>query len=560
MQAPIVDCDVLIVGAGPTGLAMANELTRHGVRYRIIDAAPTPTTTSKALGVQARTLELFEKLDLAARAVEQGTQVYGANIFSERKRIVNVNFTRKIASHYAYVLMLPQDHTERLLTERLLEQGVTIEREVRLESFTRRETGVEAVLRHKDGSQERVLTGWLMGCDGPHSIVRHMLGLKFAGNTFEQSFVLADVCLDNWPLPPDRVAVFIHHGDLIGSFPLPGGQHRVIIAYKPGEAPQDEVTLEEVQRAIDLCGPAGVRAHDPVWLSRFHIHQRKVRRYARDRVFLLGDAAHIHSPIAAQGMNTGIQDVFNLAWKFALVIHGRARPELLASYNAEREPVGRALLLGTDLGSRIAFLHHPVSAGLRDRIASLVSRLPFAQKRFARTVSQTTINYRRSPIVRDYRGNQGLPLARLLKSEQGPCAGDRAPDALVSVDQGKEYIRLFDLLRGTKHTLLIFSDHRTGQTAEILSLLANDYSDVVDAYQVTSHREVQQEGEHMRVIYDPDGALHRTYGIDNTGLVLIRPDGYIGLYSQPLEIGHLQGYLAGVFLPLAREALREVAL
>ena len=324
--------DVLIVGAGPVGLALANDLRRRGIRCRLIDSAEHPAQQAKALGIQARTLELFAKMGVARTAIERGLTTSLLSIYSEGKRLIRIDFGKHLlGSPYPYVLQLPQDETEHVLTEHLQSQGGAIEWQKELISVTQDEQGVEAVLRHAAGPEERVRVGFLVGCDGAHSTVRHLLGSQFAGTTFEQSFAVGNVRLA-WDLSYEEIFAFLHQGNFIGYFPMADGRHRVVIAYEPDKTPTGEVTLEEIRAAIETCGPAGARASEPAELTRFHINQRRVEHYRVSRIFLAGDAAHIHSPIGGQGMNTGIQDALNLGWKLALTVKGQAWARLLESY------------------------------------------------------------------------------------------------------------------------------------------------------------------------------------------------------------------------------------
>jgi 2-polyprenyl-6-methoxyphenol hydroxylase-like FAD-dependent oxidoreductase len=355
---------ILVVGAGPTGLMTAGELARLGVPCRVIDKAAAPSQTSKALAVQARTLEYFERIGLADAAAAAGRKVHGANVFSGGRRIVHLTFD-DISSRYPFALIFPQSGTERLLTDHLSHLGVEVERNAELVSLAQGAEGVEAVVRRTDrGTEERVRAPWLIGCDGAHSAARHLLGVPFSGRAFEEAFSLADVRLES-DLPADEVTIYLCKGDILGFFPMAApGQFRAVIAHGRGTAPPGAPTLDEFQRAIDAFGPRGARVSDPAWTSRFRISQRQVAAYRRGRSFLVGDAAHIHSPLGGQGMNTGIQDACNLAWKLALVSGGRARDGLLDSYHA-------ALLRVTGALSRVVLWRNPAAAGARDAAAAL---------------------------------------------------------------------------------------------------------------------------------------------------------------------------------------------
>ncbi|HCI82735.1 MAG TPA: monooxygenase, partial [Ktedonobacter sp.] len=285
--------DVLIVGAGPVGLTLANDLLRRGISCRLIDSADHASQKTKALGIHAKTLELLAKMGVDHTAIERGLKSPAFRLSSDGKPIARIDFRQHLLeSPYPYVLMLPQHETEQLLTDHLQRQHGAIEWQSELIGITQDEQGVEAVVRHADGTVEQSRVGFVVGCDGAHSAVRHLLGLHFAGTTFEQSFAVGNVRLA-WELPYDEIVACVHRGNFIAYFPMVDGRHRVVIAYELEKAPTGEVTLEEIQQVIALCGPVEARASDPTDLTRFHVNQRRAEHYRCGRIFLAGDAAHI---------------------------------------------------------------------------------------------------------------------------------------------------------------------------------------------------------------------------------------------------------------------------
>jgi 2-polyprenyl-6-methoxyphenol hydroxylase-like FAD-dependent oxidoreductase len=535
--------DVLIVGAGPVGLTLANDLLRRDVRCRIIDSAEHPAQKTKALGIHAKTLELLAKMEVVQTAIERGLKAPGFDLYSDGKRIAQVNFREHLLdTPYPYVLMLPQHETEQVLTEHLQSQGSAIEWQTELISLTQDEQGVEAVLRHPDGQQEQVHVPYLVGCDGAHSTVRHLLELNFAGTTFEQSFAVGNVRL-TWDLSSDDVFAFIHRDSFIAYFAMADGRHRVVIAYELGKAPAGDVTLEEIQQVIDTCGPAGARASDPADLTRFHVNQRRAEHYARGRVFLAGDAAHIHSPIGAQGMNTGMQDAFNLSWKLALAMKGQASPLLLESYEAEREQVGDVLLRGTERATRMALTRNPLLLALRNALAPIFfSSLPGAAHRLAEALSEISIAYPHSPIVRDLRDKKGAL-----------HAGDRAPNALVRASEEAEPQPLFEIFNSTCSILLVLVAWQETtaveqQWREIEDLLSGGYQEVIEAYLVTEKAASGSEQKARPILHDETGELHQRYDAQQGGLILIRPDGYIGFCGQFGATEALRAYVQEIFV------------
>ncbi|UHD45365.1 FAD-dependent monooxygenase [Aureimonas altamirensis] len=314
---------------------MASELVRYGVSVRIIDRAAGRTDKSKALVLWSRTLELLDRgIDGAAPFTEVGLKSHCVSIMNGSELIGRVELDT-VRSSYPYALMIPQSETERLLEERLEKQGVIVERNVEATTIEGRDDCVQAILRHADGTEEAAQADWLVGCDGAHSVVRHSVGAAFDGETLPSDWLLADVHLSSYPNGTD-LTVFWHRDGVLVIFPIEADRYRVVadIPLQDGVVPTP--TLEEVQALLDRRAPHGMRASDPVWLSGFRINDRKVADYRFGRVFLAGDAAHIHSPAGGQGMNTGMQDAFNLAWKLALVTQGACGVDLLDSYTAER--------------------------------------------------------------------------------------------------------------------------------------------------------------------------------------------------------------------------------
>lgn len=558
------DVAALVVGAGPTGLTMASELQRHGMACRIIDRLPQPSRVSKALGIQARTLELFEKMGIVDAVLTKGVQVHTAKIYGAGQRVARLDL-QCVPSRYPFLLSVPQWVTEEILDAHIQQQGIEVERGVSLISLQQTRGGVEVVLELADGRLEQVRTRWLIGCDGPHSTVRHHLGLGFAGSTFDQSFALADVRM-NASLPPHEAAFFWRGGDFIGCIPLPDNQYRLVIAYKPHTEPDGEVTLEELQRALAACGWGATKVDDLVWSSRFVVNQRKAAHYRQGSVFIAGDACHVHSPMGAQGMNAGIQDAFNLAWKLALVDSTKARPAVLDSYEAERERFGRHLLLGTNLVSHLALLSRSQAVRLRDHVIPLATGLQPIRTRTATLIAQLGVSYRRSPIVSEYRSRRAIErLGRRPRRSRVHHAGDRAPDMDVVLDGAPT--RLHSLCLGTRHVLFFFADRGSAERSlqewrETDALIKRRYGDLVDAFLILPRQPGPADTKGTHTIYDEHGDIYVTYGITGDGVVLVRPDGHIGLLCSPASSARLRAYLDSFFGPGPRrwgQLQREVS-
>jgi len=392
--------DVLVAGAGPVGLTLAAELARYGVGVRLIDRAPHATETSKALVVWSRTLELMDRMGCTRAFLDAGLRAPGASIRSGGKVLGNPRFDA-IASAYDFALMIPQRDTERLLAAHLSAFGIEIERRVELVGFTEGTDGVETCLRHADGRAETMRIPWLIGCDGAHSTVRHGLGISFEGSAQGDDWLLADVRLDGpGAPPPDEIATYLHRDGPFVIFPIPGGRARVVATVGQTDAThaRPDPTLDDVQALIDRRAGGGFHASDPVWLTNFRINERKVARYRHGRVFLAGDAAHIHSPAGGQGMNTGMQDAINLAWKLAMVVRGTASERLLESYSPERSAVGDLVLRNASRLTDMATLSNPVAQVARNLALRFLLGLHTVRDKMATQMSEIEIAYADSPL------------------------------------------------------------------------------------------------------------------------------------------------------------------
>ena len=534
-------CDVLVVGAGPVGLTMAAALARQGVPCRLIDKAAVASDKSKALAVWCRTMELLDGLGLAGRFVGTGLKIGGGSIYANGERVVHLDLTSD-ESPFGFPLMIPQNETERLLTEHLAGQGVLIEREVELVTFTEVAEAVTCTLRHSDGREETIRVPWLVGCDGAHSAVRHTLGLQFTGVAEPNDWLLADVHIEG-AIAGDEVSVFWREEGVLVLFPMGGGRFRVIADAGVANEQQlrPEVTLAEAQAMVDRRGPGGLKLSNPIWLSNFRINERKVTDYRRGRVMLAGDAAHIHSPAGGQGMNTGMQDAFNLAWKLALVRSGQGQTEpLLESYSVERSAVGDRVLENAERFTMLATLRSPVAQWLRNHIAPILGSVGFVQDKIRNEWFELSINYRHSPL-------SGEDWPRLTG---GLAAGDRMCDATLAAVEDGHRTSLFALMRGTGHTLLLLPGQDKHQASSALVDVANGamraFPDVMSVEMVLDNEVAAPAAvaPRMRVWRDATGRLHEKLHVNVTTIVLVRPDGYIGYRGQPADGDALLAYLA----------------
>jgi len=493
----------LVAGAGPVGLTMAAELVRHGISCRIVDKAPARTELSKALVVWPRTLELLRIAGCAGDFLAAGRMIVSARLYAGRRMLANIGF-ESIDTPYPFALFVPQSETERLLEEYLRKLGVRVERGVELASFTANVHGVNARLRRADGKNETVATDYLIGCDGAHSTVRHRLRLPFDGVSEQGIWLLADVKIRNHPYPGELL-LFWHGDGVLAIFPMKEGRYRIIADWGAAEPPPENAApaLTQIQDLIDRRGPRGLEAYDPAWLSFFRINERKVKDYRKGRVFLAGDAAHIHSPAGGQGMNTGMQDAFNLAWKLALVIQGKAVEELLDTYSSERGAVGKMVLRNATRLTRIATLRMKPGQWVRNIAAWFLMKLPRFRRGFAAAMTELDIAYPKSPLSRK---TKTAPEGRLKP-------GDRVPDAdLVLMSGGRA--QLYDALNPDGFTLLS-----------------------AGADEKETRAMVARFAPHVTFLPCLPG------GDYINGFYVIRPDGYLGLIARTSERDATEEYL-----------------
>lgn len=538
---------VLVVGAGPTGMTAAMELARFGVPVRLIEKTAAPSSTSRAIGVQARTLELFEQRGLADPLVQSGVRGLAGSIYFARhgsgKRVFRLEFSH-LDSRYNYILFVSQADTERILREQLAREGVTIERPVEMIALAQPESiahpgqsaGVVAALRHKDGLIEEVEASYLICAEGAHSIVRSTLGFDFRGKAFSETYMLGDFYVDS-DLPETDFHIFSSDYGFLALFPL-GNRRFRLIASNPLTKPSTDSTpgLDELQKVYDMRSYIPARFHDMTWSSWFRINSRMIERLQERRIFFGGDAAHIHSPAGAQGMNTGIQDMINLGWKLAMVTQGRASERLLATYDDDRIPVIRSVLTSTEGLTHAIGSENAVLRTIFNHVAPLLVGSEIVKDKSTAQMSQIHLNYRDSPLSETH-GHQGCL-----------CAGDRLPDLTLRAinmqeggHQGEKSARLFSLLDPSKLTLLhVNTDGPVWLDAEAQSKLAM-WEGLINNWRI--ERLKSDPGERGRFIenFGPDPAL-----------VLVRPDSYIGFIgTAESAVDRLAIYLDKWFLPAA---------
>jgi 2-polyprenyl-6-methoxyphenol hydroxylase-like FAD-dependent oxidoreductase len=537
MQQELID--VLVVGAGPTGLTLALQLRRLGLRFRIIDQNPTPSTTSKAIGLQYRVSEILMWMGLFERFRARGVVGSALNFYANEAQLLRVKLDRIENAHgrgafEPQSIMIPQNVTEALLADALREQNVAVERGVRFVSFTQNDEQVCSDIQHADGSSELIASRYLVSCEGAHSVIRKQAGITFVGKPYPLAVFMADVALD-WSRPHTDIHVWFHSDGMFSAIPLPG-DHRwrlFVEINKDPNAPATDVTLELIQRMLaERTGDQVTRVSNPLWMSEFRISCRMVDRFNVGRVFLAGDAAHIHSPTGGQGITTGVGDVTNLAWKLGMAVRGEAAPALLDTYSAERLPIVRHVLHTTDQNTSVFLPHSRLGQLFRNHVFLPLLRRRMVQQRLTRRLSQLDMHYR----------NQLLSVhceAGVFKRTR-VRAGDRTPDVAFQSAETQEQRTLFALMDHAHPTVLIGSDSPEGQIERLLA--AFDRLGM-PAFVLAGARQPPRH----RGLIDTTGDFARLYGVRGPFLYLIRPDGYVGLFQQPIDERAVEDYLVRLY-------------
>ncbi|MBV9232019.1 MAG: FAD-dependent monooxygenase [Chloroflexi bacterium] len=553
------EIDVLVVGAGPVGLAMACELLRHGMHCRIIDQAAAPARTSRALGIQARTLEVFENMGVIDQVLAAGTKARGLTLYDGDRVVLRLSLQHIRDSQYPFLLILPQSQTESILNARLADLGGTVERSCELLNIRQENDAVVAIVNaagSESGDVEEIRARWLIGCDGARSRVRKVLAIPFEGTTAPEEFLLADVDLD-WNRTRETTHGWLTRDGLFAVFPLPGGQWRLFATLQAQDTQEiPQASVEVFQRLlVQYTGDTRTTVSNPTWMSNFKINYRMATEYRKGRVFLAGDAAHIHSPYGGQGMNIGIQDAYNLVWKLALVLQEKARESLLDTYQEERMPIARYVLQGARAGTGLLVSRNPVSRLLRDHVVRLLLNLDIIQRYMAQQASELNMNYRNSSLSHTCYENSAS-ISKLLAWRRAPHAGDRAlPGECLSYPSNTQ-TNLFQVLRGTQSHLLIFTgltpaDKDHAELARLASKVETLTGERVKAHIIIAGinppTHLTWNGS---ILLDPQDKLHTIYGAHRQSLYFIRPDGYIGLRSQLTTEEQLFGYMKHILFKL----------
>jgi 2-polyprenyl-6-methoxyphenol hydroxylase-like FAD-dependent oxidoreductase len=511
---PTIETDVIIVGAGPTGLSLACQLVRYGIDFVIIEKKTGVTTHSKALGVQARTMEIYDQLGIAPQALDRGQIagkiriVAGGKVRGE----VDLSAMGQDLSPYPYLFVLEQNENEQLLYEYLQSHQQAVRWQTELEQFTQDAMGVTAAVKTADGRSETISAKYLVGCDGPRSPVRKALGLSFEGSTLERLFYVVDAQID-WPFSHDAGYACVSKASETLFFPMVRDRYRIVGTFPEGlDKAEDEILYADIEQCIKDDTKLPLELSNVNWFSVYKVQTRAVNQFSVGRCFVAGDASHIHSPAGGQGMNTGIQDVYNLAWKLAFVIQGNAREKLLATYNEERLPNAQQLLAMTDRAFDVMVGSSWFFSFMRTMVLPLVAKYAigrdFVGKNIFSAISQIRINYRHSSLSQ-HNGDAAFRVK----------AGDRMPYFLVDRE------RIYDRLRAPKFHLLDFSD-KNHPGLDLPQELGNEFDDLI----VFKHIPL---GPYITEIF----------GTTQPFKLLLRPDNYIGLIAPEIFSANLKTYM-----------------
>jgi 2-polyprenyl-6-methoxyphenol hydroxylase-like FAD-dependent oxidoreductase len=430
--------DVLIVGAGPVGLFMANECARRDLRWRLIEERSSQSEHSKALAIFPRTLEIFDMAGIVSPFLERANRVTNVAVMTQDRTLAHMKF-EPAESPYSFIAMVPHDVTERLLVEELRRKGGNVEYETKFIRADRHDDGVDVTMAHK-GESTKLRALFVIGCDGAHSAVRHQLNLPFEGAEYKGSFMLADV-ETNAAFPADEMQLCPSKFGPVAIFPMSATRRRIVAVIENIE--DDIPSLALVRKVLAQRAPRGIEARALHWSSYFRVHHRQVAQMREGGIFIAGDAAHIHSPFGGQGMNTGLHDIWNLVWKRKLFLDGHGNQRLLDSYSAERLPVIKNVIETTDQLSKVMGTPNKFAQALRDTLIPMVSRLAPFQHAFVERLSELGIAYPGSPIVEgpgkryfddSMRGGQGISSRFLLflDNQAEPSSKETAKELAAS--------------------------------------------------------------------------------------------------------------------------------
>jgi 2-polyprenyl-6-methoxyphenol hydroxylase-like FAD-dependent oxidoreductase len=520
---------VLIVGAGPSGLMMAAQLLRNGVQPVIIDIKQGPTDESKALAVQARSLEIYRQMGVIEKVIENGKQAGGVVFNEDGAEVANLTFgdAGDGQTPFPYILLYQQSKNERLLLDYLTVNCCPVYWETTLTSLKQTATQVEVQLQNGDKLTTTLTCDWVVGADGAHSVVRKQSQIPFNGETYGHNFYLADVELGNAELDDSKAHLFLAKKGFAAFFPMPEANRYRALGNLPEELEnKEDLKIEDILPGLDKTSELSIKIIETYWFTTYRLHHRMADNFRAQRCFLVGDAAHIHSPVGGQGMNTGLQDAYNLAWKLAGVVNGRLNEKILNSYAAERMPVAKRLLSTTDKLFTMIMSDGWFAGLLKRWVMPAILKLAWGNKTiragFFRQVSQIGISYRDSAI------NLHISQSTQIK------AGDRLPYLKVFDEKKQEETDLHEWCSKPGFTLIILGKVSEMDLFSLAKWITQNYPGLLNFFYLPK----SAKNQHIFDAFEVNEKLGKS--------IIVRPDMYIGFLNDKIDMVLMDNYLRNV--------------
>ncbi|KTD71441.1 FAD dependent oxidoreductase [Legionella steelei] len=524
--------DVLVVGAGPVGLFCANELTRQGLSCRIIDKKSTLSDKSKALAIHIRTLDLLRDCSFLDEILIEGQKVDGVMFKSKGKELIHATYAN-VEADYHFVIDLPQSKTEHIFHQGLADRGLQVEWQTELMESEQSATHMVSTLKHVDGSMEQVQSQWIIACDGSHSTLRKLVNAEFIGSSFKQTWWLADLLID-WELPENKFIIYVSAEGPLACFPMGEKRYRLVMT-APEKIMHQEPSIEDITRAFKARCTDSATLRDPIWISQFGIDHKQIQNYRYGRVFFAGDSAHVHSPMGGQGLNTGLQDIYNLAWKLALVQKGLATDALLDSYHCERHPIAAEVLKNTGAMTRLMMMSNPSMISLRNFFLRIAMSFDSIKNFVMYNLAELSVSYAKSPIV------------KVLGEKTKFHVGELLMNFPLLDAQTKEKRELQQATQGTLHHLLLFvglaDNNALSAFAELAATVTQQFKGLIKTHIILPHSGMNIADKGISILIDEHQKMYQRFKISQPTVVLIRPDKYIGLTQMPVNKEELMEYL-----------------
>lgn len=517
--------EVLIVGAGPVGLIAALQLQRYQVPFRIIDKNPTGIKDSRAAAIHARSLEMLEDLGVLGDFLKEGIHISGVVMHSQKTKLMQVPY-KEIDTPYCFILDIPQSHTEKILTKHLENKGNSIDRGVELTKIQSEGPCVSVELQ-KDDSVSEEKYAYVIAADGARSTIRSLTKMDFPGTEYTGNWLICDAKVGAY-FDNKNMHMVSHPDGIMGFFHLPDERMRILAEMKQQKPKLSENLMQSIVQ--ERVSP-DVHLEDIADLGSFIMHHRRVKHYKKDQIFFVGDAAHLHSPAGGQGMNTGMQDAYNLGWKLGYVLNNKSPEKILDSYEQERKPVADDVLKISDRMITMATLKSPVLKSIRNFALKCINQVPAIKQKLVNNFSEIYILYKKSNLLINQADKKISDVLHL---------GQSIPDHVFP--DTKE--RLFSLLQGTHYTLLLFSSEKLSQEEqkELMDVydLAKEHADI-HPYIISRKKDLEN------ALFDKEPSMHKHFSIQCPCAILVRPDRFIGFVQAPINKNNFQKALSTIF-------------